>query len=362
MSFKVTNIEGDDNMKGRWVKDEKPSTKENIDELQEEVQRKEEDERAQVERQKEVKSEEREEKPKDPSQPSDDNPDESKPSFDVKEVFGDGFESVDDVKERLSKYEEYKARVESVEGKVVDDEELLKLYEAKKKGWSAEEYWALTKKDFDSASDEDVIKELMRLEKPHLDAEDIDVLYERNYKIDEDVDDEGDVRFKKLQLKDAAASARAKLKSHQAEYKPKAVQQRETQERAKEYWRDAAGGFNIDEIRVERGENDAVTYKVPQEVVEQVKGELTEIDNYFRSYVKEDGNLDVKRILEDRVKLKVFEDVVKAGATYSESKGREEVVERRNNVTTNPDKKNPQVNKKGSVNQQIYDGLKKAGL
>jgi hypothetical protein len=274
------------------------------------------------------------------------------PAFDVKGVFGEGYSSLDDVKAELE-------RLKSAPKDDVDDE-LRSLAEAKKQGWSIDEYLKVVKADYDKVSDADVVKLKMRAEKPHLDAEEIEILYNDKFGFDEEADDEDDVRRAKIRLKDAAFEARGHFKEFQKSYKPQGVKANEVQERAKSQWKSGIEAFNVDELVVKNGDNEVVRYKVSPEKVAELKGELAEMDNYFKGYIK-DGALDMNALATDRMKARLFDEVVKAASTSAASKGREEVVERRNNVKVDAESRNP--NTAGRTKEQkVLDQLRKAGF
>lgn len=75
-----------------------------------------------------------------------------------------------------------------------------------------------TQKDWKAESQETVLRELMRLENPTLDAEDIDHLFEKKYVYDEDIDDEYEIKDKKIQAKIDSQRALSTLEKRKEEY------------------------------------------------------------------------------------------------------------------------------------------------
>ena len=61
------------------------------------------------------------------------------------------------------------------------------------------------------------MKEYLRKTKPHLDSEDINLIME-DYKVDEDLDEQKDIRRKKLAYKEAVASAKQDLENKKTKY------------------------------------------------------------------------------------------------------------------------------------------------
>jgi len=72
--------------------------------------------------------------------------------------------------------------------------------------------------DYSNLNDESLLREYYNQTKPHLNAEEINFLMEDNFSYDEDVDDERDVRRKKLALKEQVADAKTRLEENKSKY------------------------------------------------------------------------------------------------------------------------------------------------
>jgi hypothetical protein len=84
-------------------------------------------------------------------------------------------------------------------------------------GGSLEDYVALNK-DYSSADDLALLREYYQQSKPHLSSDEIDFLIEDKFTFDEDVDDERDVKRKKLAFKEEVAGAKSKLEELKNKY------------------------------------------------------------------------------------------------------------------------------------------------
>jgi hypothetical protein len=84
-------------------------------------------------------------------------------------------------------------------------------------GGSLEDYVKLNQ-DFSNYNDKALLKEYYKQTKPHLEEEEINFLMEDNFSFDEEVDDERDVRRKKLALKEQVASAKSHLDGLKSKY------------------------------------------------------------------------------------------------------------------------------------------------
>ncbi len=83
-------------------------------------------------------------------------------------------------------------------------------------GGTVEDYVELNK-DYSKLNNDQLLTEYLRKTKPHLDSEDINLIME-DYKYDEDIDEQKDIRRKKLAYKEAVASAKQDLESRKNKY------------------------------------------------------------------------------------------------------------------------------------------------
>ena len=72
--------------------------------------------------------------------------------------------------------------------------------------------------DYSSFDNLSLLREYYRQTKPHLNSEEIDFMMEDTFSYDEEVDDERDIRRKKLALKEQVASAKAYLDGQKSKY------------------------------------------------------------------------------------------------------------------------------------------------
>ena len=72
--------------------------------------------------------------------------------------------------------------------------------------------------DYSKLDDSDLLHEYYKQTKPHLNQEEINFLMEDTFSFDEDVDDDRDIRRKKLALKEQVASAKSHLDGQKSKY------------------------------------------------------------------------------------------------------------------------------------------------
>ena len=84
-------------------------------------------------------------------------------------------------------------------------------------GGSLQDYVALNK-DYSKLNSSEVLKEYYLKSKPHLELDEIAFLMEDNFKFDEDVDEDREIRKKKLAFKEEVAKAKQYLEGSKSKY------------------------------------------------------------------------------------------------------------------------------------------------
>jgi len=84
-------------------------------------------------------------------------------------------------------------------------------------GGTVEDYVNLNR-DYDGMADMDLLREYYRQSKPHLSPDEVDFLIEDNFSYDEDVDEERDIKRKKLAFKESIAEAKSNLNNLKGKY------------------------------------------------------------------------------------------------------------------------------------------------
>lgn len=84
-------------------------------------------------------------------------------------------------------------------------------------GGTVEDYVNLNK-DYESMADMELLREYYQQTKPHLSTDEVDFLIEDNFSYDEEVDEERDIRRKKLAFKESIAEAKSNLNNLKSKY------------------------------------------------------------------------------------------------------------------------------------------------
>jgi len=117
-----------------------------------------------------------------------------------------------------------KYQIESLEDVLKQDEQKLPedvdafLRYKKETGRGFEDYMNL-QKDWSKVNEQEVLRQYYKENNPHLDDEDISYLMEEKFSYDEDLDDERDIKRKKVAMKDELYKAKNHFESLKEKYK-----------------------------------------------------------------------------------------------------------------------------------------------
>jgi hypothetical protein len=131
----------------------------------------------------------------------------------IQEITKEEIEEIKEVEQELKEA----VRDEKVVGKPLPEniEKLVSFME--ETGGTVEDYVRLSA-DYSTVNDDVLIREYYKQTKPHLDHEEINFLLEDSFSFDEDMDEERDIRKKKLAFKEEIAKARKFLEDTKSKY------------------------------------------------------------------------------------------------------------------------------------------------
>ena len=126
-------------------------------------------------------------------------------------------EIIEEIKEEEVKQKEFKKEETPIVETPKLPENVDKLVKfMEETGGTVEDYVELNK-DYSKLNNDQLLQEYLRKTKPHLDSEDISLIME-DYKYDEELDEQKEIRRKKLAYKEAVASAKQDLESRKNKY------------------------------------------------------------------------------------------------------------------------------------------------
>ena len=220
--------------------------------------------------------------------------------------------------------------------------------------------------DYESMSDEQLIKSMWSINEKDLTPEEIDLLYRDTYKLDEEQWTSTEVKLANIKLKREAKSAKEELLKLQAQNAiPKSVKSNQEEQAARELankeWikkvETSARKLKTVDVQVsEQGEK--FSYKIPEETVKSVRKNNKDLSKFWSRYINEDGSEDMDALNRDMAILNDFDNIVRAVYSQARSVGKETVVKDLKNPNYTPESKPKNVEQKLSIQEQIAQQLK----
>ena len=223
-------------------------------------------------------------------------------------------EQVEEAAEELQEEVE-EAIAEAAESGVELPENIQKVVDfMNETGGTLEDYVRLNT-DYASLNEDQLLREYYQATNPHLDKEDIDFMLEDKFSFEEDVDDEREVRRKKVERKQALANAKNHLEGLKSKYYEEIKmgsrlnpEQQKAVEFFNRYNKESAEAAKVAERQAKRfkSESDKVfgegfqgfdynvgdkTYRFKVKDASGIKNTQSDINNFIKKFLNEKGEM-----------------------------------------------------------------------
>ena len=220
--------------------------------------------------------------------------------------------------------------------------------------------------DYESMSDEQLVKSVWSMNEKDLTRDEVDMLFEDSYKLNEEQWTDREVKLAKIRLKRDAKSAKEELLKLQKQNSiPKSVtdnkEQLEAQEKAQKEWvkKVEVSARQLKSIDVEVNEQgDKFSYQVPEDTVKTVRKSNRDLNKFWSRYINEDGTEDMASLNRDMAILNDFDNIIRAVYSQARSTGKETVVKDLKNPSYTPESKPKTTEQKLTIQEQIAQQLK----
>jgi hypothetical protein len=280
------------------------------------------------------------------------------PNFDelLSEKTDGQFKNYDELLSVLSKEE-----TPSVE---FANEQMARLNDYVNKGGKMEDFFSTQMANYEEMSDEAIVKNHMKFQNPELSMEDISLLYEDSYKLDEDEYTDKEVKLSKIKLKQKASQAYKELTNFQkdtaipaaqkdAEAEKAAVEQ--NQKKWKSQVTEVLKDFNTVDFDL-NDKGDKYTFKVSDDSMKYVTNTTLNLPDFWKRYVNEDGTENVSKLAKEMAILDNVDSIVRSAYAQGKSGGKEDVIKDIKNPSYTPESKSEN-NKPLSIQDQINQEL-----
>lgn len=226
-----------------------------------------------------------------------------------------------------------------------EDPYLKQLADWRKQTGRPIEDWIKYQKDYNSMDDGEVVREFLQHKYPTFTKEEIDLKLSDLYP-DEDLDDDREIAKKKLQLKELAIDGRSTLNSLKSDLgtpsfnlPPEQKADLELAKKVKEQQVliDAEQKAYADNIKrvsdtinkfnVQLSDDLAIDYLI----TDQTRKELPSFLNTMPHWRNQDGSWNHEAVVNDAVKIKHFNDIIKMAYEQGLNSGKEEVIKQSKN-------------------------------
>lgn len=266
----------------------------------------------------------------------------------MSERLGSEFDSFDSIKERFNTAPvEIDERVAAINKFVRDT------------GRSPEDWYRYQRLNTSEMDDMTAVRNHMQMEHSNLNNEEIDMLLGSKYKLDSDLNSEGDVKMAQLQLKMDAEAARKAIEGVRKSYEAPEVQQSEPESFINDEWISTMRGEveDLDGLVFGLPNGNQFTYGLNKDYKSKLIDKNAKLDQYFDDYISEQGNWDFDKLSSHRALIDNIDEIVASVYRQGISDGQRKVVTDAGNVSTNT---NPQQNIQQSQASKLEEQLRNA--
>ena len=244
-------------------------------------------------------------------------------------------------------------------------EQIAKLNEYVAKGGSMEEFFSTQTANYEDMKSEDVVKNHMKFKNPELSMEEINLLYEDTYKLDEDIYTDKEIKLSRVKLKQQSLEARKELMKFQSDNaNPKAARDAEAEQLAieenKKKWtsqvNEGLKEFNKVEFEL-NDKGDKYTFAVNEDSMKYVRETTLNLPDFWKRYVNEDGSENVSKLAREMAIIDNVDSIVRSAYAQGKSGGKEEVIDDIKNPSYSPENKKDD-NAPLSIQDQINKELR----
>tara|TARA_R100000005_G_C4991601_1_gene198930 strand:+ start:470 stop:1642 length:1173 start_codon:yes stop_codon:yes gene_type:complete len=269
---------------------------------------------------------------------------------------------------KYSSYDELAEAMAELETKASNtfaNEQIARLNEYVAEGGDMMDFLTTQLTDYSEMSDVDVIKAQMKLTEKELTSEEINLLFEDSYKLNETQWSETEIKLAKIKLKRDANKARTDLidfqkKNSIPKSKAQEAENKAQIEAAQKEWvkKVEASLRNFKDIKVDIGDKgEKFSYSVSDDTIKSIRKTNKNLQKFWDRYINEDGTQDVNKLTREMAILNDFDNIVRSVYAQARSNGKEAVVKDLKNPSYTPESK-PTAEKRLTIQEQISQQLK----
>jgi uncharacterized protein (DUF2164 family) len=195
---------------------------------------------------------------------------------------------------------------------------------------------------------------------PNLSGEEVNLLLNSKYKIDEDLYSEDEIKLSKLQLKIDGDKAKKEIERLRESYKMPILQDstNEIESPITAEWLGMmeAEANNIDSLTFELGKDNNFEFAISPEYRQQMIASNSRLDEFFDQYVDNSGSWNYEMLHAHRALIDNIDEIAKSLYNQGLSDGRRQLVEKAANVNVSGPKPS-ESNNTGNIAKQLLDAF-----
>tara|TARA_R100001463_G_scaffold10653_2_gene30749 strand:+ start:1347 stop:2513 length:1167 start_codon:yes stop_codon:yes gene_type:complete len=269
---------------------------------------------------------------------------------------------------KYSSYDELAEAMTELETKASNtfaNEQMARLNEYVAEGGDMMDFLTTQLTDYSEMSDVDVIKSQMKLTEKELTSEEVNLLFEDSYKLDETKWSETEIKLAKIKLKRDANKSRNDLIDFQKKNSIPKSKAQEAESKAqveaaqKEWVKKVENSLrSFKDIKVDIGDKgEKFSYSVSDDTIKSIRKTNKNLQKFWDRYINEDGTQDVNKLTREMAILNDFDNIVRSVYAQARSNGKEAVVKDLKNPSYTPESK-PTAEKRLTIQEQISQQLK----
>jgi len=245
-------------------------------------------------------------------------------------------------------YEEIESLLSSTEtSSSFANEQMAELNDYVSKGGDVQEYLKTQTADYDEMDELSLVKSHLKFSNQDLETDEVDLLFNSQYKLDEDIYTADEIKLSKIKLRSDSKKAKKELQSFQdksavpkqhREQVNKQKQSEETQKLWAEKIDNSLSDFkNVDFDINDKGEK--FSYALSEEAIENVRTSNKNLSDFWNRYVNKDGSENIAKLNKDMATLNNLDSIVRSAFTQGLSKGKGDIIDDIKNPSYTPESK-----------------------
>lgn len=214
-------------------------------------------------------------------------------------------------------------------------------------GRTPEDWFRFQSLNPESMDDMTAIRIQMSNNYPNLSYDELNLLANSKYKLDEDLYSEDEIRLSKLQLKIDGDNARRSIEDIRQGYAAPEYESDGVESVIDDEW--IANMYqevdSLEGLEFDLGDNNTFEFGLDEAYKSQLKGKQARLDEFFDSYVRQDGSWDYDLLSSHMAVIDNIDRIVKSAYTRGLGDGQRTLVNTASNVST-------QTVPQGNQNQQ----------